>query len=87
MEQKQITSELNVTKKQTQQLQVQFDALQTEYETKKRITAQTLESYQNKCTDTEQKLLEAQKIIENLESTLVLLKKNNEKSLKDIEGT
>lgn len=87
MEQKQITSELNVNKKHTQQLQVQLDALQTEYEAEKKTTAQTLESYKDKCTDAEQKLLEAQKIIENLESTLVLLKKNNEKSLKDVEGT
>lgn len=86
-EQKQITSELNVIKKHSQKLQAQLDALQTEYEAEKKTSAQTLESYMAKCTNAEQKLLEAQQTIEHLESTLVLLKNNNEKSLMDIEGT
>lgn len=45
-----------------------------------------IQSYNEKCTNAEQKLLDAQKVIENLEFTLTLIKQENEKNLKDIQG-
>lgn len=85
-EYKQIASELNITKKNEQQILAQFNALQTEYESEKKIAAQTLKSYNDKCTDAENKLLEAQKIITDLESNMIILKQDNEKSLKEFQG-
>lgn len=75
-----------MAKKHAQQIQNQFNALQIEYETDKKTSAQMLESYNEKCTNAEQKLLEAQKTIADLELNLVLLKQENEKSLKQIQG-
>lgn len=85
-EQKQIILELNINKKQAQKVEAQLKALQTQYEAEKEITAQMIQSYNDKCTNTEQKLLDAQKIIENLESTVTIIKQENEKNLKDIQG-
>lgn len=85
-EQKQIASELNMSKKYAKQIETQLNILQLEYESEKKITAQTLQSYNDKFTNTEQKLMEAQKIIADLEYNLVLIKEENEKSLKEIQG-
>lgn len=85
-EQKKMTSELNVVKKQAKQIETQFNTLQAEYESEKKTAEQKLKSYNDKCINTEQKLLEAQKMIADLESTLVLLKDNHEISLKEIQG-
>lgn len=85
-EQKQIISELNISKKQAQKVETQLKALETQYEAEKEITAQIIQSYNDKCTNTEQKLSDARKIIENLESSLTTIKQENEKNLKDIQG-
>lgn len=85
-EQKQIASEVTVAKKHAQQIETQFNALLIEYESDKKTSAQMLESYNNKCSNAEQKLLEAQKTISDLELNLNLLKQENEKSLKEIQG-
>lgn len=85
-EQKQIISELNIGKKQAQKVEVQLKALQTQYEAEKEIASQMIQSYNDKCTNTEQKLSDAQKIIENLESTIMTIKQENEKNIKDIQG-
>lgn len=77
---------MNIVKKQAKQIEIQFNTLQTEYESEKKNAIQKLESYNDKCMNTEQKFLEAQKIIADLESTLVLLKDNHETSLKEIQG-
>lgn len=85
-EYKQIASELNVTKKNEQQILAQFNALQIEYESEKKTAAQMLKSYNDKCTNAENKLLEAQKNITDLESSIIILKQDNEKSLKELQG-
>lgn len=85
-EQKQTISDLNIRKKQAQKVEAQLKALQTQYEAEKEITAQMIQSYNDKCTNTEQKLSDAQKIIENLESTITTIKQENEKNIKDIQG-
>lgn len=73
-------------KKQAQQIQSKFDKLLAENETIKKTSLEKLESVNNKCTNAEQKLLDAQKIIAELESELVTLKQENETSLKDLQG-
>jgi len=45
-----------------------------------------VESCNEKCKNAEQNLLEAQKVIAALESNILLLKHENEKSLKEIQG-
>jgi len=52
----------------------------------KKTTKNILESYNDRCIKAEQNLLEAQQIIAALESNVLLLKHENEKNLKDIEG-
>lgn len=86
VEQKQIASELIIAKKHAQQIETKFNSLQTEYESEKKTTENMLESYNDRCKKTEQDLLEAQKIIAALESNVLLLKHENEKNLRDIEG-
>jgi len=86
VEQKQIASELVIAKKHAQQIQTKFDTLQIEFESEKKTTENILESYNNRCKKAEQDLLEAQQIIAALESNVLLLKRENEKNLKDIEG-
>lgn len=86
VEQKQITSELNAAKKQAQQIQIQFNSLHAEHESDKKAAEQMIESYNDKCKNFEQKLLEAQKTIADLESNLILVRQDNEKSLNEIQG-
>lgn len=85
-EQKKITSELNIVKKQAKQIEIQFNTLQAEYESEKKTAEEKLNSFNDKCMNTEQKLVDAQKMIADLESTLVLLKDNHKISLKEIQG-
>lgn len=85
-ESKQIVSELSNAKKHAQQVQTQLDNLQAQYEAEKTTAAQMLESYNVKYTNAEQKLLEALKNIADLESAMVVLREENEKQLKDIQG-
>jgi len=56
------------------------------YESEKKTTGEMLELYNVKCTNAEEKLIKAQQIIADLESTIVLIRQENVKSLKDIEG-
>lgn len=86
MEQKQIISELNVIKKHSHQMQIQYNVLQAEYESEMKTFAQKLESYDDKYLTTEQKLFKAQQKIEELESNLVILTEDNEQKIKDIQG-
>jgi len=86
LEQKQIVSELNTAKKHAQQIQTKFNALQLDYESQKKITENMLESCNEKCKNSEQNLLEAQKVIATLESNILLLKHENEKNLIEIQG-
>lgn len=81
-----MSSELNITKKNAQQIQSKFNALQIEYETEKKTTANVIESCNDRCKKAEQNLLEAQNTIASLESKLVLLKHENEKNIKEIQG-
>lgn len=77
---------MNVFKKNSQKIQSQFNTLQTEYESEKNSYTQIIESLNIKCTNAEQQYLEAQKRITDLELNIVLLKQENEKSLKEIQG-
>lgn len=77
---------MNVVKKHSQKIQSQFNTLQTEYESEKNSYTQIIESLNIKCTNAEQQYLEAQKRITDLELNIVLLKQENEKSLKEIQG-
>ncbi|VVC36488.1 Hypothetical protein CINCED_3A024235 [Cinara cedri] len=85
MEQKQITSELNIVKKNSHQMQIQYSTLQAEYESEKKTFSQKLESYDDKYSKAEQELFKAQQKIEELESNLVVLKQDNQQKLKEIE--
>jgi len=70
----------------TKEIETQLNTLQIEYESEKKIAAETLQSCNNKFTNSEQKLLEAQKMIADLESNLISIKEENVKSLKEIQG-
>lgn len=85
-EQKQITSEFNIVKKHSQNILSQFNALQAKHESEKESNAQMIELYNDKCTNSEQKLLEAQNMIADLKLNLDVLKQENEKCLKEIQG-
>lgn len=77
---------MSTFKKQAQQIQLKFDTLLVENETLKKTSSEALELVNKKCTNAEQKLADAQKIIAELESTLITLKQENEASLKDLQG-
>jgi pyridoxine 5'-phosphate synthase PdxJ len=77
---------MNSIKKHANEIQLKYNALQQEYECDKKKTAQLIESYSDKYTNSEQKLIKALQTIVELESKLVTLKEEQEKKLKEIQG-
>lgn len=77
---------MNSIKKHANEIQLKYNALQQEYECDKKKTAQILESYSDKYTIAEQKLIQALQTIVELENKLVTLKEEQETNLKEIQG-
>lgn len=67
-------------------MQIQYNALQAEYESEKKTFAQKLKSYDDKYSNVEQELFKAQQTIKELESNLVILTLDNEKKIKEMQG-
>lgn len=81
-----MVSELNIVKKQAQKMQIKFDALQAEYEAEKISASQILETYNSRCKDAEQAVLEEQQIIAELKANADILKEQYEKKLNEVQG-